>query len=224
MSMPAADRSLGVIHTVTGLVPVFDELVSLHLPGWKPFNIVDESLLRNTIREGELSQATMRRVAGYVWSAVDAGAQAILVTCSSIGPAVDAVGAMCPVPLVRVDLGMVERALDTGNRLGVLATLSTTLGPTAELVQRRAALRQTDVTVTSHLCAGAFERLSAGDKAGHDAAIVAGVEALAGKVDVIILAQASMARALTERKDFGVPIYSSPELGVLNLRRMLAAE
>ena len=220
MNAPS-QRSLGIIHTVVGLVPVFEDLVSRHLPGWTPFNIVDESLLRNTIREGELSQATMRRVAGYVWSAVDAGAEAILVTCSSMGPAVDAVGSMCTVPLVRVDIGMVEEALDAGARIGVLATLSTTMGPTSDLVRARAALRQKKVEVVSHLCSGAFERLSAGDKAGHDDAVIAGAEALAKHVDIIILAQASMARALTGQKDFGVRICASPELGVLNLRQTL---
>ena len=42
-------RSLALIHTVTGLVPVFEGLVKRHLESWTSFNIVDESLLRNTI-------------------------------------------------------------------------------------------------------------------------------------------------------------------------------
>ena len=95
--------SLALIHTVTGLVPTFEELVQRHLPDWRPFNIVDESLLRNAIRDGRLTEDNARRVAGHIWSAVDAGADAVLVTCSSIGPAVDATRAFCPVPLVRVD-------------------------------------------------------------------------------------------------------------------------
>ncbi|MBV9523111.1 MAG: Asp/Glu/hydantoin racemase, partial [Alphaproteobacteria bacterium] len=83
-------RSLALIHTVVDLVAVFAELTRRHLADWEVFNIVDESLLKNTIRSGELSKATMRRLAGHVCSAVDAGADAIMVTCSSVGPAVDA--------------------------------------------------------------------------------------------------------------------------------------
>jgi Asp/Glu/hydantoin racemase len=205
------------------LVPVFKDLVERHLPDWEAFNIVDESLLKNTIHSGALSAMTMRRLADYVWSAADAGADAILVTCSSVGAAVDMARPMCPVPLMRVDLGMVEKALDTGTRVGVLATLSTTLEPTAELIRARAALRDTDITVVNHLCKDAFTLLSAGDQAAHDAEVVAGLLALAKEVDVVVLAQASMARALTPeiQSELKAPVYSSPELGVLALKDLL---
>lgn len=133
-------RTLAILHTVTGLVPVFADLLGRHLPGWTCFNIVDKSLLRVTIRQGELSPQTMRRVAGHIWSALDAEAEAVLVTCSSIGPAVDATQPLCPIPLVRVDEGMVDAALATGNRIETLATLATTLVPTEALMVRRARL------------------------------------------------------------------------------------
>ncbi|CAH2401908.1 aspartate/glutamate racemase family protein [Mesorhizobium ventifaucium] len=48
---------------------------------------------------GSLSDLTKGRLATYVWSAVDAGADAIVVTCSTLGPAVDAIAPLCPVPL-----------------------------------------------------------------------------------------------------------------------------
>lgn len=221
---PTAPRSLALIHTVAGLVPVFEELAARHLPGWAPFNIVDESLLRNTIREGSLSQLTMRRLANHVWSAVDGGAEAVLVTCSSLGPAVDAAVPLCPVPLFRVDDGMALAALERGSRIGVLATLPTTLKPTTELVERHAARLGRPVTITSRLCAGAFERLAAGDRAGHDAIVREGLREVAAGVDVVVLAQASMARALDGEAPSAVPVpvLVSPELGVLHVCQALA--
>ncbi|MFG1462836.1 aspartate/glutamate racemase family protein [Xanthobacter sp. DSM 24535] len=225
MTMPdTAPRSLALIHTVAGLVPVFADLTQRHLPGWEPFNIVDESLLRNTIRTGELSRLTMRRLAGYVWSAVDAGAEAILVTCSSLGPAVDAAIPLCPVPLFRIDDGMALAALEKGTRIGVLATLSTTLAPTADLLKHHAAQTGTRVSLTSRVCEGAFARLAAGDRAGHDALVRTELAAIAPKVDVVVLAQASMARALEGQGDagFSIPILTSPELGVQHVKQALA--
>ena len=59
-------RQLALIHTVTALVPVFAELTQRLLPGWETFNLVDESLLRNTIRSGVLEPVTSRRLAGHV--------------------------------------------------------------------------------------------------------------------------------------------------------------
>ncbi|MEP7457461.1 aspartate/glutamate racemase family protein [Phyllobacterium sp. SB3] len=216
-------RSLAFLHTVTDLVPVFEELAARYLPDWTPFNIVDESLLRNTIKQGELTKGTMQRVANYIRSAVDGGAEAILVTCSSIGPAVDAARPFCPVPLVRVDEGMVDLALTTGKRIGVLATLASTLRPTEDLIRTRATQQGYQPTIIARLCDRAFERLSAGDRAGHDTAIVEGIAALEQEVDVIVLAQASMARAAADPRfeETGIPILSSPELGILHFRSLL---
>jgi len=216
-------RQLALVHTVPGLIATFEPLVRRHLPEWTPFNIVDESLLRISIREGRMSTATTRRVAGYVFSAVDAGADAILVTCSSIGDAVDAARPLCPVPLVRVDEGMAERAVATGPRIGVLATLATTLAPTRDLIARVAAARGRAPAITARICDGAFAALGAGRQEEHDRIVGESLGALAAEVDVVVLAQASMARVLAGAEGAGVavPVLSSPELGVLALKARL---
>jgi Asp/Glu/hydantoin racemase len=215
--------SLGLIHTVVNLVPVFADLTRRHLPGWDVFNIVDESLLKNTIRAGELERITMRRLAGHVWSAVDAGADAIMVTCSSVGPAVDAAAPLCPVKLFRVDEAMADAALDIGARIGVLATLSTTLGPTRALIERRAADRSRPVDLRHSVCTGAFEALQRGDRDRHDALVKAELLEIAKSVDVVVLAQASMARVCDglSRDELSTPVLSSPELAVKRLRQVL---
>ena len=216
-------RSLALIHTVTGLVPTFEDLVRRHLPQWHPFNIVDESLLRNAIRDGQLTPQIGQRVARYIWSAVDAGAEAILVTCSSIGAAVDVARPFCPVPLMRVDRGMAEEAIRIGRRIGLLATLSTTLEPTRDLLLSRAAGMERSPVISSRVCKGAFEALSNGDRGGHDAIVRREIARLAADVDVIVLAQASMARVLegTDAPTIDIPVLSSPELGVISLKNEL---
>jgi Asp/Glu/hydantoin racemase len=218
-------KSLALIHTVAGLIPTFEALVRQYLPEWRPFNIVDESLLRNTIRDGHLTAGTARRLAGYVWSAADAGADAILVTCSSIGAAVDAAQPLCPVPLLRVDEGMAEEAARLGDRIGLVATLSTTLEPTRDLLLRRAATASRAPAVVARVCAGAFAALLQGDRAAHDAIVRAEIAGLANEVDVIMLTQASMAQALegADAPVIGVPVLSSPALGMKMLRERILA-
>lgn len=214
---------LAMIHTVAGVIPVFNELLGRHLPGWRSFNMLDESLLKNTIREGRLSQQTMRRLATHIWSAVDAGASAVLVTCSSLGPAVDTAAPLCPVPLFRIDDGMAVEAIRRGSRIGVLATLHTTMGPTSRLIERHARTMGHDVVLVSRLCEGAFEKLRNGDTAAHDAIIRESLASLVGSVDVVVLAQASMANALNGRSEAPVPVLTSPELGVLHMSSALNA-
>lgn len=213
--------ALAVIHTVPGIIPVFNELIGLHLPGWRPFNMLDESLLGNTIREGTLSHQTMRRLATHIWSAVDAGASAVLVTCSSLGPAVDATMPLCPVPIFRIDDGMAIEAIQRGNRIGVLATLATTMNPTTHLIERHAHRMGHNVFLTSRLCEGAFDKLRNGDRAAHDAMIREGLASLVSSVDVVVLAQASMANALNEMSEISVPVLTSPKLGVLHMSSAL---
>lgn len=216
-------RQLALIHTVTALVPVFAELTQRLLPGWETFNLVDESLLRNTIRSGVLEPVTSRRLAGHVWSAVDAGAEAVMVTCSSLGPAVDATMPLCPVRLFRVDEAMADAALATGPRIGVLATLTTTLEPTRDLIARRARQQHKDIALSHAVCAGAFEHLQKGERDRHDEAIVAELGRMAPVVDVVVLAQASMARVVDALPPgaVGVPVLSSPRLAVERLSRDL---
>src|SRR5882724_7900249 len=133
-------KTLGLIHTSATLVPVFQQLCSQLLPGINVFNIVDDSLIKDVIARNELTTATARRVVNYVGSAEQAGADFILVTCSSIGAAVEASAALTKVPVLRVDQPMADLAVQTGSRIGVIATLPTTLQPTSDLVKRRAAL------------------------------------------------------------------------------------
>ncbi|MGE0717309.1 MAG: aspartate/glutamate racemase family protein [Alphaproteobacteria bacterium] len=218
-------QQLAFVHTVPGLVPTFADLARERLPDWETFNIVDESLLRNTIRAGRLAEATMRRVAGHVLSAVDAGADAVLVTCSSIGPAVAATRPFCPVPLFRIDEAMADRAIGIGPRVGVLATLNSTLEPTRDLVAARAAAAGKAVTVLHDVCQGAFEALQRGDRDGHDAAVKTAVERMLPKVDVIVLAQASMARVLDAMPagSVAVPVLTSPALAMEQVAGRLLA-
>ncbi|MET0394010.1 MAG: aspartate/glutamate racemase family protein [Chitinophagaceae bacterium] len=218
-----SQKTLGLIHTSATLVPVFQQLCSEHLPGVKVFNIVDDSLIKSVIGCGELTPATARRVVNYVGSAEAAGADFIMVTCSSIGAAVEAAAALTSVPVLRVDQPMADKAVQTGKRIGVVATLSTTLEPTSDLVKRRAAAAGKEIELDAVLCEGAFDALMSGDTATHDAMVAKALKELAGKCDVIVLAQASMARVVDtlDEADRKVPILASPPVAVQHLATVL---
>ncbi len=218
-------QTLALLHTSPTLSPMFNELTARILPGVRVLHFVDESLIKNTIAAGRLEKPTMRRLIDLVGSTFDAGADATLVTCSSIGPAVDMAAQLHDRPVLRVDRPMAEQALATGSRIGVLATLSTTLKPTADLVRTVAAERGTPVEITEYLCEGAFEAVMAGDAATHDRIVGDGLMKAMQGVDAIVLAQASMARVLTTLPAGAVtvPVFSSPELGVTRARDVLAS-
>jgi Asp/Glu/hydantoin racemase len=208
-------HSLGLIHTVPSLGDVFAALLAELLPAAATTVIVDELLLRDTIRRGEVAEATQSRVRDHVNWLAGSGVDAVLVTCSSLGRVADAVNDQADVPVLRVDRAMSERALTVGRRVGVIATLPTTLGPTASLIEQTAQFTGAEVDVVARLCAGAFEALQQGDPDTHDAIVRRELEQLFREVDVVVLAQASTARVLNGLSDPpSIPVLSSPRLAI----------
>src|ERR671912_167192 len=157
-------NQIAFIHTSPSMIPVFKALAAELLPqGQGLFNVVDESLLCDIIRDGRCPPATARRLAGHVMSAADAGADYVLVTCSSMGRAVEASRALVPVTVLRAEEPMAEQAVATGPRIGVIATLPSTLEPTVALVQSRAAAAGKTIAVEAQVVDGAFAAVMAGD-------------------------------------------------------------
>lgn len=218
--------TLGLIHNSATLVPIFTEIAARVMPAdVKLLHFVDESTIKNTIAAGHLQKSTMRQVVRLVGSTFDAGCDVAMVTCSSIGKAVEMAAELYDQPVLRVDRAMAEKAIATGARIGVVATLSTTLQPTADLIRRVAAEQGKDIEIVEHLCEGAFQAVMAGDGATHDRIVSEGLTEGMKGVDAIVLAQASMARVVASLPEGAVsaPVYASPELGMLHARDVLAS-
>jgi Asp/Glu/hydantoin racemase len=185
-----AIRKLGLLHTSATLVPIFEQLCKAKLPGVSVFNLVDDSLIKDCIAHGLLRPQTARRVAQHISAAEDADADYILVTCSSIGAAVETAADLASVPVLRVDQPMADHAIATARRIGVIATLPTTLKPTVDLLGRRAIAAGKEIDLTTRLCDGAFDALMSGDPDTHDALVGNALRELSTEVEVIALAQA----------------------------------
>ncbi|HUP78449.1 MAG TPA: aspartate/glutamate racemase family protein [Pirellula sp.] len=216
-------KKLFLVHTSATLVPLFEQLCKSKLPGVSVSNMVDDSLIKDVIANGCLCPPTAKRVIQLVAAAEAAGAEYILVTCSSIGRAVETAAGLSRVPVLRVDRPMAEKAVAMGQRIGVIATVQTTLEPTSDLIQRCADEKGKDIKLTMRLCEGAFEALMNGDGEKHDSMVKAALRELMTEVDVITLAQASMARVVDALPDAEkrVQILASPPLAIDYLTTIL---
>jgi Asp/Glu/hydantoin racemase len=218
-------QTLALLHTSHVLIPMFSELCEQMIPDLAIFHTVDESLIKNTVAAQSLAKATVRRVLALIQNARDAGADAVLVTCSSIGPAVPVAREVFDFPVLRVDEAMAEEAVRQGARIGVMATLRTTLEPTVALLRETAAAQSRRIDVVPCLCDGAFDAVIAGDNETHDHIVTAALARLIHTVDVVVLAQASMA-GVVERIPRDVrtkPVLSSPGLAIARAREVLFA-
>lgn len=219
-------RRVVFLHTIPSLAGLFTDLSKELLPeDVEVIHIADEVLLKSIQAQGGVSPLVHRRVAEHAAAAEQIGAVAFQCTCSSISPCVDTVRPLVSIPVLKVDEPMVDEALRLGSRVGVAATALTTLKPTTDLVQRRAAELGCTVQVEPVLCEGAFDALVAGDTTTHDAIVREYVMDLMERNEVIILAQASMARVLESisPEDARVPVLSSPRLAVRRLAEVISS-
>lgn len=191
--MPAP---IAVIHTSPATVDVFAPLLRERLPGRPIVNLLDDSILPELRDNGGDVSAIGSRWRIYAAIAKGRGAALILNACSSIGELSALVSAELGIPIVRVDAAMARAAVARGSRIAAAATLRSTLRPTCELLRRTAAEAGAEVAVEPVLVEGAFEALASGDRTLHDDLLATALARAAAACDVVVLAQASMARVL----------------------------
>jgi Asp/Glu/hydantoin racemase len=216
-------KTVAAIHTATPMVAPTKQLFAEYLPDVRLLHIADDSLIQDVIRNNCVTPQTARCLTDYFWAAVDAGADLIFNTCSSVGETADLAATLVPVPVIKIDSAMATAAVQRADRIGVLATLPTTLGPTLRLLERKADKAGKTLHLTEGLAAGAFAAVMAGDGEGHDDLILKTARQVAEQVDLLVLAQGSMARMERRLQDeTGKPVLSSPKLGVLAVQQALA--
>jgi len=217
--------TLVIVHTGPVTVQPLAALAPELLPGVRVVNLVDDSLLKDTMAAGQVTPEVTRRLAQYMLIGQEMGATLILNACSSVGEAADAVRPLLNVPVVKIDTAMAERAVASGKRIGVAATVQTTLDPTARLIERVAAEAGKGVQVSRKLCEGAFDALLAGDTARHDEIVERNLVELAGEVDIIVLAQVSMGRVADQLGErIRTPVLTSPRLGLERVAEVLRVQ
>ncbi|MFE7323620.1 aspartate/glutamate racemase family protein [Streptomyces sp. NPDC057565] len=199
--------TLALLHTSPVHVPVFEALRDTDHPGLALRHLVYEDLLARARDAGP--EAVQGEIQALLAGAVAEGASAVLCTCSTIGGVAESAAAALGVPVLRVDRPMAADAVGRG-RVVVLAALADTLAPTLALLAEEAGDRAADIRTV--VVEGAWARFEAGDRDGYLELVAAAADRVAD-ADVIVLAQASMADAVT-RTATRIPVLSSPRPGL----------
>ncbi|UQZ81789.1 Asp/Glu/Hydantoin racemase [Paenibacillus konkukensis] len=214
--------TIAAIYTGQGLAERIQPLFREELPGCRLVTLLDDSLIAEVIREGRVTPGVTRRLFQYYRHAEELGADVIFNTCSSVGEVADWAKPMIGVPIVKIDEAMAQQAVQGFDRIGVLATLPTTLEPTRRLLQKEAELKGSSVNIADALAEGAYQALTSGQPEEHDRLILEAAKKAAEQADVLVLAQGSMIRMEEAlRQATGLPVYSSPRLGIIAVREQL---
>lgn len=215
-------KKVYIVHTSAvsqaELMGLFAEII----PEAKVFNIVDDSLLHDVMANGAINEQIISRMCKYFEAAAANGADLVFNQCSSVGEAADMAAKLISIPVLKVDEAMAEKAVELGQRIGVVATVKSTMKPSCNLVRTKAERVGKPVEVKEYLVDGALDILmKEKNRDKHNALVLEMVKKAEAECDVIVLAQGSMTVLLPLLNDITKPVLTSPRLGVEKAREVL---
>ncbi len=218
-----------LIHALTESMEPIHKAFGTHWPEAEIYDLLDSSLSADhAANQGVLDEKMMERfqtlgryaaVAGPGGRATDG----ILFTCSAFGPAIDAVKQELRIPVLKPNEAAFARALKTGRRIGLLVTFQPSLPSLSAELRAMAAEKNIPLELEARVIPEALAALHQGKPEEHDN-LIAQAAAELGPVDALVIGQFSMARsAKAVGLRVNVPVITTPDSAVLELRRLLEA-
>jgi aspartate/glutamate racemase len=218
-------KTLGIIHAVNLTIRAMQPFVEKFIPEVDVVHLCDDTIQRDNILAGVgvIPKRNYFKFAQYAHNLQEAGADMILLACSTFNYAAELARPMIDIPIMQIDRPMMELAVCQGRRIGLLATLATTVPSSERLLRIVAAENKKDIEVVTVLREEAFRAIQTGDAGTHNAVLMEEIDRLSDKVDCIVMAQLSMSALAPHLSATKVPVYDSGTTGFGRVREMLAA-
>ncbi len=210
-----------LIHTspvsLNDLKALFKEII----PEVEMVNIIDDSLLDEVKKNGKINANIISRMCAYVQVAKTLKPDLIFNQCSSVGEAFDIARKQADCKTLKIDEAMAEKAVSMGSKIGVVATVASTVKPSSNLVRTKALEAGKEVTVNEYLVDGALDILMSGDVDKHNELVIEAIKKAEAENDVVVLAQGSMTAIVPLLSDIKKPVLTSPRLAVERVKKEL---
>lgn len=187
--------------------------------GLSIYNIMDDSLLKETLVAGGVNADVRNRMLCYAQAAQASGADGILTTCTSVNEATKYIKDFINIPIMNIEEPVAEMAVANGTKIGVIGTIPTSPLAIGRVIREKAAEANKEIEIVNLVVDGAFDVLCAGDRDKHDEMVCEALYKLAKEVDVIAFAQISM--SLLKHEEVEVPIYKIGTSGFEKIYKMM---
>ena len=215
-------KTLALIHTVSWYdKSVIDPFVTPWLkqnPDVRVFNIMDDSLLAESLAHGEATRSVLKRIQYYVLAAEAMGADVAMCSCTTVGEAICAARYYASIPVFNIDEPMAREAVQQGRRLGIVATVPTSPAATRRQLERAAREAGVTITIKTAVSEKAFQHLQRGEIQQHNELVHREMERLEKVVDVLVLGQISLAQINHPAR---IPVLQVGHSGLAEARRLL---
>lgn len=226
MSKDLSQKTLGIIHASHITITAMEPYIQKYLPDVQIMHLCDDTIQRDNIKAGAgvIPKVNYFKFAQYAHNLEEAGVNMILLACSTFNYAAELGRPLINVPIAQIDRPMMEKAVRTGKRIGLLATLETTVPSSERLLDIAAAEAGVSIERKTLLCSEAFEEYSKGNIERHNELLLQAIDTLSQDVDCIVMAQLSMSALAPYLKNTRVPVYNSGDTGFQRVREMLEKE
>lgn len=186
-------------------------------------NLLDDSLFAWVREAGGVVPEMYDVFRGLTRHMVARGADGILFTCSAFREVIDACIEEFDLPILKPNDAMIEKALDAGSRIAVIATVRPTIPSISAEIGEMAAARGQKVELVPYAVDEAFDALARGDAATHDRLVAERAREIRD-CDAIVLAQFTLSRAAPAVQAVSnLPVYNSPGAAVARMRERVSA-
>jgi len=223
MGKDLTGRKLGIIHAAAITLPAVEKYIQELVPEVEVVHWLDDTI-QNTNFACEPGIIPRRNYAKFVQAALsqqEYGVDLILLVCSTFNRAVEYAQPMIDTPLLQIDRPMMDLAVQAGSRVGLLATVPTTVPSSERLLRLAAQEAGRTVEIETRLCSEAFQVLKAGDPEKHNEMLLDEIGHLSDRVDSIVLAQLSMTALEPRLTHTKVPVYNSGRTAFERIRQVL---
>jgi aspartate/glutamate racemase len=219
-------KTIGIIHAVHLTIQSMQPFIEKYIPEADVMHVCDDTIQRDNIAAGVgvIPKRNYYKFAQYAHNLEEAGVDMILLACSTFNYAAELARPMIDVPIMQIDRPMMELAVLKGKRVGLLATLATTVPSSERLLRIVAAEKNVPVEITTVLRPEAFEAVSHGDAETHNRILLEEIDKLSAKVDAIVMAQLSMSALAPHLGKTKVPVYNSGTTSFELIRKKLYGE
>lgn len=223
MTKILAGKKLGIIHAALITTRAVQKFIDEVIPEVEVVHWVDDTI-QNTNFACAPGTIPTRNYAKFVQAALsqqEYGVDLILLACSTFNRAAEHARPMIDTPMLQIDRPMMDLAVCDGARIGLLATVPTTVPASERLLRLAADEAGKTVVITTRLCSDAFAALKAGKIDEHNDMLIAEIDRLSGDVDAIVMAQVSMGALESRLHKTKVPVYNSGRTAFLRVRDVL---
>jgi aspartate/glutamate racemase len=218
-------NTLGIIHAVNLTIRAMQPFIEKYIPDVEVMHVCDDTIQRDNLRAGVgvIPKQNYYKFAQYAHNLEEADAKLILLACSTFNYSAELARPMINIPILQIDRPMMETAVGSGaKRVGLLATLATTVPSSERLLRIVAGEQRREIEIRTVLKEEAFRAIQKGHTETHNSILLDAINDLSREVDVIVMAQLSMSALAPYLKDTRVPVYDSGTTGFGRIRELMA--